>query len=48
MRISKAKKIHYGHYTLGRALCGRKIICNEALTRKKKDVTCEQCHRALG
>lgn len=41
-------KIHYGHRTLGRALCGRNIKCDEALTRNEKEVTCEQCHRALG
>ncbi len=46
--MGKPRKIHYGHYTLGRTLCGRKITCSEALSRNYREVTCEQCHRALG
>lgn len=47
--MSKPAKIHYGHYTLGRrALCGRVVKCDESLTRNERNVTCDQCHKALG
>lgn len=47
--MAKAKKVHYGHYTLGRrALCGRLISCDDCLKLNEKEITCDQCWRALG